>query len=253
MLSTATRVGVILFLWLLMMLSVNLIWGFNQINAVQLLIRESTPQVEAFVRGLDKIGLTQLLFVILGFLQRRAIILFFRKVMSVFAYVLLETQWRRTLQELMEKPGHYVAKGKVYVFDWHEVNQQTWIRLFFLNVYTAVALFLVTYLLIEFLLFMVRGTLGLSPFWVEWQPVLLVTVTSYFFATVAQWVLFKIWGIICWLTPQATKKILNKFWFLSLRRMVKLRAARRAAAARLVRLRTALFLILITVLIFMPT
>jgi hypothetical protein len=252
MISTATRVSVILFLWLILMFSVNLVWGFNQIETIQLLVKESTPQAEAFIRGLDKIGRTQLLFVILGFLYRRAIILAVKKTASIVAYVLLETQWRRALEELLAKPGHYAAKGKFYVFDWHDVNQQTWIRLFFLNIYTAIALFLVTYFVIELMLFMVRGTLELSPFWVEWQPVLIATASSFFFASVAQWLLLKGWDFICLLTPEKAKRSIKTRWFLALRRTVKLRASRRVFTARLVRGRTAVFLLLIAVLVCIP-
>jgi hypothetical protein len=252
MISTATRVSVILILWLILTFSVNLVWGFNQIEAIQLLIKESAPQVEAFVRGLDKIGRVQLLFVILGFLYRRAIILVVKKTISAFAYILLETQWRRALEELLAKPGHYAAKGKIYVFDWHDVNQRTWIRLVFLNLYTAAALFSVTFFVIELLLFLVKGTLGLSPFWVEWQPVLIVTVSSFFFASVAQWFLLKGWNGICLLTPEKAKRSIKTRWFFLLRQMVKLRAARRVVTARVVRGRTAVFILLLTVLICIP-
>lgn len=243
-------------LWGLLTLIINVTFGFNQWVRMWELVEVSKPQVDAFWQGITTIGWQQVPFVLLAFIYRKGIFFLFRrtvilvvkKLATFVAIVLLETHWRRFIARAMLAPGYYAKQSIHSVRNWHELNDYLLLRSWFLHLYTAAVLTTITFVGVELILSIIRGTLSLPPLVVRYQAKLITFAGAFVVASVAQWFLLFLWGRFYHRLPA---KIHEYIWHLRwpvLRKLVYLRRWRVSVTSTLFRWNTWLLGILMALL-----
>lgn len=218
-------------LWGAVTLFANWWFGFNQWLRLWEIVEASTPQVEAFWVGLRGVGHRQLPMILLAFFYRRAVILAVKKTIQFVLFILLETHWRRMFNSALTLPGYYTTKGWRSIQTWRQLHDFLLLRRWFLYLYTASMLTLTTFVFAELILALIRGSLALPPIVVQYQAQLLTFIGAFIAATLAQSILLFVWQRLYCLLPSWVHGFVQHFRWPVFRRLVQLRAWRRAVTA----------------------
>lgn len=239
-------------LWGVVTLFANWWFGVNQWLRLWEIVEVSTPQVEAFLTGLQGIGRRQLPMILLAFFYRRAVILSVKKTIQFVLFILLETHWRRGLNSAMTLPGYYTVKGWRSVQTWRQLHDFLLLRRWFLYLYTATMLTLATFVFAELMLAVIRGSLALPPIVVQYQAQLVTFAGAFIAASIAQWILLFTWDRFYHLLPSWVHRLVRYLRWPVFRRLVKMRHWRRAVTATVFSWSSLLFVVTFVVCLWLP-
>jgi len=233
----------------------SLIWffGFNQWARLWEIVEISTPQVEAFADGITAVGWRQLPFVLAAFFYRRAVILSVKKSVQFVLFILLETHWRRVFNSAISLPAQYTVRGVQSVQTWQQFHDYLLLRRWFLYLYTALILTMVTFGWAEFMLAFIRGSLSLPPILVRYQAQLVTFAGAFVAASIAQWLLLYVWDALYVSLPTWIHNIVQSLKWPVFRHLVQLRYWRRRFTTRIFSWKSLFFLGVFTVYMCIPT